>query len=220
MSMRPRCVRPWSAAASSSSSGASSRCSRPGATNSSEPIEHERDERQLHLGADSGTQQHDGQHTTGDRAEAPQAVQTVHHRRVPPSAERRSLHVHRHVDEDVEEQQPEQRDRQHDGGRRETDDRQEPDRHRRAVDHHPTAADPSDHAPGEDRAEQAGDARHREHEPQRADRDADLFADLGQPGNDRCVRGAVGEELHADRLQRPPVDGLVVRVRRPQVPPT
>ena len=127
---------------------------------------------------------------------------SVHHRRATARAEHRPLHVHRDVDEHVEEQQTDEADDQHRRGGGEADDRQRADRHDRADDHHPARAQLGDHPAREQAADQTGDAGQREDETERADRDADPVADLGELGDERGVDDAVGEELHRHRLQR------------------
>ena len=69
---------------------------------------------EVRLHADVGAVDEHGDDAARHRAEAPQAVQSVHHRDAPARAEQLgALHVHRHVDEDVEEQQADQADDEH-----------------------------------------------------------------------------------------------------------
>ena len=165
----------------------------------------ERDRGQVYRHADAGTSGEDGHDGAGDAAETPEPVEPVHHRRGSAGAQLRALHVHRDVDEHVEEQQPDEPGDQHGRCGGEADDRQRPDRQQRSDDQHPPGPEAGDHPTGEEAPDQPGDGGEREHEAERADRDADPVADLRQLRDERGVDDAVGEELGRHRLQRPAI---------------
>ena len=119
------------ASTGASTIGSSSVRRRPGATNSSTPTSTIATTVNCVVTLTSARRASHRDQPAGHGTEAPEPVQAIHHRRVTPGAQGRALHVHRHVDEDVEEQQPEQPDCQHDGRGRDADHREEADRERR-----------------------------------------------------------------------------------------
>jgi hypothetical protein len=187
------------------------------------PGHHEEDDGGHHeVGAepDTGPRHTRGGDTTDGGAQAPEAVQPVHHRPVPPRAQPRPLHVHRDVDVDVEHRHPRQTDQHERPHGRDADQCQERRDRRRAADDRepgPEATDQPRHGRAPD---QAGRARHRQQHPERIGADRDLVADLGQPRDERREQRAVHGELQSDGRERPiaadrPVVDLVRRgVRR------